>query len=327
MTPSRRSLLAGAAAAAVSAASRAPAEAGKALRIGTLKFGTVNWLLDTIEHERIGAGEGLAFERLELASTQALTVALQAGEVEMIVSDWLWAMRQRAEGDALLFSPYSSALGAVMVREGAVPSLAALKGRQFGVAGGPLDKSWLLLRAYAIDRIGGDLAAVAEPIYGAPPLLSEQLKIGRLDAVLTFWHFAARLDAAGYQRLVDVADMMRALGAAPQPALVGFVWREALMTRKGDNVAAFFGAVAKANRLLADDDAPWERLRPAMRLESELEFRRLRDYFRAGIPAPWDGARTAAAERLFGILSRMGGTALVGARTRFDPTLFWSAKA
>ena len=47
----------------------------------------------------------------------------------------------------------------------------------------------------------------------APPLLSEQLKLGRLDAVLTFWNFAARLDADGFVRVIDMADVMAASSA------------------------------------------------------------------------------------------------------------------
>jgi NitT/TauT family transport system substrate-binding protein len=237
-------------------------------------------------------------------------------------------MRQRAEGDSLLFAPYSSALGALMVpKDRGINSLAELKGRRLGVAGSPLDKSWLLLRAFARATIRVDLAEVVEPIYGAPPLLSEQLKLGRLDGVLTFWNFAARLDAAGYQRLIDMADVMTSLGVTPSPPLIGFVWREALLRAKPDLAAAFFRAVRGANEVLKSEDAAWERLRPEMRVESEAEFQRLRDYFRAGIPNPWGEAETGAAEQLFKILNKLGGSQLVGPRTRFDPSLFWSPKA
>jgi NitT/TauT family transport system substrate-binding protein len=158
-------------------------------------------------------------------------------------------------------------------------------------------------------------------------LLSEQLKLGRLDGVLTFWNFAARLDAAGYRRLIDVADIMAGLGVTPSPPLVGFVWREALLRDKSNQLMDFFNAVRSANQILKTDDAAWERLRPEMRPESEAEFQRLRDYFRAGIPTPWGEAETEAAERLFKLLDALGGPELVGPRTHFDPSLFWAQKA
>jgi NitT/TauT family transport system substrate-binding protein len=328
MDPLRRVLLGSFAAMAVMPlAPRGMAQTSEPLRIGSLKFGTVNWLLDTIAGEKVDAREGVRIERVELASNQALTVALQAGAVDMIVSDWLWAMRQRAEGDRLQFQPYSSALGALMVPgdQGAT-SLADLKGKRLGVAGSSLDKSWLLLRAFTRNTLQADLAEFVEPIYGAPPLLSEQLRLGRLDGVLTFWNFAARLDAAGYRPLIDVADVMKGLGVAPPPPLVGFVWREELVRAKPDQVAGFFRAVRGANQILKTEDAAWERLKPAMGIETDAEFRRLKDYFRAGIPTPWGEAETQAAERLFGILSELGGPELVGPKTRFDRSLFWIPK-
>ncbi len=300
-----------------------PARADSRLRIGTLKFGSVNWVLDTISAE--GLDKDLAIDRVELASNQALVVAFQSGDADLVVSDWLWAMRQRSEGEPLLFTPYSNALGALMAPAGGVSALADLKGRRIGIAGSAIDKSWLLLRAHAREVIGGDLATLAQPVYGAPPLLSEQIRLGRIDAVLTYWNFAARLDAAGLRRLVDMTDVIASLGVTPSPPLVGFVWRASLPDQKAAALAGFFRAVAVANEVLGRSDAAWERLRPVMRAETDAEFIRLRDYFRTGIPGPWGRAHTRAAERLFGILRELGGPALVGERTRFDATLFSQA--
>jgi len=329
LDPLRRVLLGGFAALAVMpAASPGAAQTLEPLKIGSLKFGTVNWLLDTIAGDKLDVRDGVRIERLELASNQALTIALQAGSVDMIVSDWLWAMRQQAEGDSLRFRPYSNALGALMVPgDKGFKSVADLRGKRLGVAGSPLDKSWLLLRAYCRSKFNADLADISEPVYGAPPLLSEQLRLGRLDGVLTFWNFAARLDAAGYRPLIDMVDVLTELGVTPPPPLVGFVWREELLRTKPDQVAGFFRAVTGANQILKTEDAAWERLRPVMGIGSDPEFGRLKAYFRAGIPTPWGLGETQAAERLFGILSELGGPELVGPGTRFDSSLFWVPKA
>ena len=56
----------------------------------------------------------LDIETTELASTEAGKIALEGGAADMVVADWLWAARERGLGDKLLFTPYSSALGAVM---------------------------------------------------------------------------------------------------------------------------------------------------------------------------------------------------------------------
>jgi hypothetical protein len=54
-----------------------------------------------------------------------------------------------------------------------IRNLADLKGKRLGIAGGPLDKSWLLFRALATKRHGMDLDAGVDKVFGAPPLSSE----------------------------------------------------------------------------------------------------------------------------------------------------------
>ena len=115
-----------------------------------------------------------------MATNQAGPVALLSGDADVIVSDWTWALRQRALGEHLKFAPYSSALGARDGAEGHRRSsqLADLKGKKLGVAGGAIDKSWLLLRAYSRKTLGTDIADLAEPVFGAAPLLTEEMRSG-----------------------------------------------------------------------------------------------------------------------------------------------------
>ena len=75
------------------------------LRVGVLKFGTVNWELNVIQHHGYARQEGVELEIVKLASKNATAVALQSGSVDMIVTDWVWVSRQRAEGCLLYTSP------------------------------------------------------------------------------------------------------------------------------------------------------------------------------------------------------------------------------
>ena len=54
--------------------------------------------------------------------------------------------------------------------------------------------------------------------YGAPPLLNKELVSGRLDAVITYWHFSAALEAKGMDRLAELSDLQKDLGMDNQPA-------------------------------------------------------------------------------------------------------------
>ena len=296
------------------------------LRVSSLRFGSLSWLLDTIRNQGIDAKLAVKIDVVDVATSQAGPVALLAGDVDVIVSDWMWALRQRSEGEDLLFAPFSSALGALMVPAGSpVRSLADLAGRRLGVAGGPIDKSWLLLRAYSRRTMGRDIADVARPVFAAAPLLSEEIRNGRVDAVLNFWTFAARLQGSGFVRLLDMAEVLKLLGIEPVPTLIGFVFRQRSLTAKRPMFQAFFSAVTDGNAVLAHSDAAWERLRPLVQPANDAELAAIRSFYRAGIPAPWGEAESRAAERLFDILAVFGDKELVGPRTRFDAKLFHGA--
>jgi len=302
------------------------AGAAGTLRVASLRFGSLSWLLETMRAEGIADKLGLTITIVDVATNQAGPVALLSGEADVIVSDWPWALRQRAMGEQVKFAPYSSALGAVMVApDSPVKTLADLKGKRLGVAGGAIDKSWLLLRAYSRQELGTDIAQLALPSYGAAPLITEETRSGRLDAVLNFWTYAARLQGDSYRTVIGMDDVLKALGIEPVPSMVGFVWREETEQAKSAEIAAFLTAVEQTNAVLATSDSAWDRIRSLVKPENDAEFAAIKAYYRAGIPRPWTGAETKAAEKLTQVLVDVGGAQLLGSDTQFDPKLFHAA--
>jgi NitT/TauT family transport system substrate-binding protein len=294
--------------------------------VASLKFGSLSWVLETIRAEGLAEKVGLKLDVLEVATNQAGPVALLSGEADVIVSDWPWALRQRGLGEQLKFAPYSSALGAVMVpKDSKIAQLVDLEGKKLGVAGGAIDKSWLLLRAYSRNTLGKDIGDMAEPVFGAAPLLTEELRSGRIDAVLNFWTYAARLSGAGFRELIGMDEVLKALGIDPVPSLVGFIWREKTQEKKGPAIAAFLDVVANANAILAQSDSAWERIRGLVKPNDDAELAAIKAFYRAGIPAPWNAADTAAAQKLTQVLKDAGAGQFIGDGTQFDPKLFHAA--
>ncbi len=308
----------------VSVASVTRAADRPAVTIGVLKFGTVSWELDVIRHHRLDEAAGFELKLMELASGQAAQIALQGGAVDMIASDWLWVARQRAAGADLTFIPHSAAVGALMVPAASpIASVADLKGKRIGVAGTPIDKSWLLLKALARDRYALDLDAAATPVFAAPPLLNQKAATGELDAVLNFWPYAARLQAAGMRTVIGVDGMMRDLGPSAQVPAVGFVFHESWARANPAALDAFVAASRKAKAIMARSDAEWDRLRPLMKAEDEATWAALRDQFRAGIPDRWTEEEREAAARLYGLMAKLGGRELVGSAMALPDGTFW----
>ncbi len=318
---SRRSILAGTAAALL--ASQARAGDRPVVRVGTLPFGAVHWEIATILDNGLDKAAGLVVENVPLASNEAARIGFLSGSVDAIVTDLLFAARLRSEGKPITFLPYSTSEGSLVVKTGSpIRAIADLKGKSIGIAGGALDKSWLLLQASA-KKQGLDLTRDARPVFGAPPLLSLKLESGELDAGLLYWTYAARLAAKAYRTVVHVEDLAESLGAQGKIAFVGFVFKENMPEA---TLAAFGKAERQAEALMGGDPAVWTKLRPLMNAPDEGTFVALRDAFRRGIPHKPRDTEIAEASAFYATLAAIGGPALVGKATTLPAGLYVDQK-
>src|SRR6187549_2390003 len=209
------------------------------LRVAVQKTGTFAWELAVIRSHGLDRQANLSVGILELASPEAGKIALRAGSADIIVSDWLWVSRERGLGARLTFYPYSSALGAVMVPAASpIRTLADLRGRKLAVAGGPIDKNWLLLQAWS-RQDGINLKSESTIAYGAPPLLTAKTLSGEMDATLNYWNFCAVLEAKGFRRVAGIEDLLPRLGASGRTAMLGYVFDETWAGANQDVIARF----------------------------------------------------------------------------------------
>ncbi|MGA2795153.1 MAG: ABC transporter substrate-binding protein [Roseiarcus sp.] len=297
--------------------------ANEPLRVGLQTTGTVAWLMDVIRRHGLDRAAGFELTSVDLASPDAAKLALNGGAVDIAVTDWLWVARERALGARLQFYPYSTAVGAIMTKnESPLRAIADLKDHVLAVAGGPLDKSWLIVQAMAI-REGVDLKHEARLQFGAPPLIFEKTLQGEPDAGLNFWNFCARLETQGFRRLLDVREAELKLDLKEPIALTGFAFSEDFVKAHKTTLERFIAATRKANEILLQSDAEWEALRPLMKAEDEATFSAYRERMREGVPRRPIEAEEADARVLFATLATIGGPALVGPASALDPGLYY----
>ncbi len=308
---------------ALSINTSALAEDLETVSVAVLKFGTVNWEMDTIEGNGLDEKNGFALEVMGLAGGAASKIAFQGGAADAMVSDWIWVARQRAAGKDYVFVPYSRAVGGIAVpADGPIRSLTDLKGKSIGIAGGPLDKSWLILRAYAQQEYGFDLEAETTQVYGAPPLITQKAMDGEIDAAINYWHFLARMQANGFRIVAPVDEAAAALGLDPKTPLLGYVFKGSFARENPTLIAGFARASRDAKAILADDDAAWQAVRPKMRAKTDAEFEQLKAGFRAGIPADASVDEQSAAA-LLSLMAELGGDDLVGKATTLPEGVFY----
>ncbi|MBP0484718.1 ABC transporter substrate-binding protein [Sagittula salina] len=312
--------------AAIALAAPAWADDLPTIRAATLKIGTVNWEMQTIIDNGFDEKHGFHLEMQPYADNGATRVAVEGGEADIAVADWIWVARQNAEGKDYVFVPYSKAVGGLVAKPDAgVNSLKDLAGTKVGIAGGPLDKSWLILRAYAQQEYGMDLKAETEQVFGAPPLIFKAGLGGETTGSINFWHFLAKMKASGMVEVISVAEAGEALGLNPDTPLLGYYFKQSFLDEHPGMAQALYDASRDAKDLLAADTAAWEAIRPAMNASNDGQFEALKADWLAGSPSrgPVD---VEGADKMLTLMNELGGAELVGKATKVPEGLFADVK-
>lgn len=295
------------------------------IRLGVLASGTLAWELAAIENANGFDHAGFTLETVAIANQQAGKVALQAGSVDMIVSDWIWVSSMRAQGNDYTFYPYSASAGGLLVpADSDIKNLADLQGKKLGIAGGELDKNWALLQALGLQQ-GLDLNKSLEKVYAAPPLLNQQLSSQRIDALLTYWQFAARLEAQGYRQLMSGEDIIRQLGIVETVPSLGYVFRQSWADQHKAALQKFLHLAQTAKRSLCDSDNAWHQIASLTETDDTEAQKRLRNRYCQGHITQWGDAEQQAAEKIYRLLHQLSDNKLTGKVEQLQPGTFWFA--
>lgn len=303
----------------------ASAEAAKyEVTLGVLTSGTAQWELKAMHDLGIDKKHDLDIKLVDLASDQAGQVALQTGKVDIILSDFVWVSIQRSQGNEVTFVPHSLAVGGLMVDPKAgIKSVPDLKGKVLA-ATTPVDKSWVILGAYYSRLTGGTLTKDAKARFGPPPLINQLLARGQVQAALNFWSWNAKAKIAGATELISVPAMLKGLGVAETPPLLGWAFKDSTAKAKPEAIKAFLDASFETKHALMTDDNVWNGLRDLMRTGGDDKlFAALRDGYREGIVQSYDPADSKALEQTFALLVKYGGKDVVGGITALPPGMLY----
>ena len=297
----------------------------KTIKVGTLQYGSVNWELDLMKKMQIDTKNNINVKIVQLASKNAAAVALQGKAVDLIVTDWFWVSRQRSEGRMFSFVPHSMAAGGLIVKKKSnIKSLDDIKNKKIGIAGGQVDKSWLIFQAYYKKKYGKSLKNETEQIFGAPPLLNKKIEQGSFDAILTYWPYQARLLANGFEKVIDIKSIINKLGISSGVPIIGWVFRDEFSENNKETLNKFLASSNETKKIMFESNESWEKIRPIMKAENEDTFIKLRDIYKEGIPKNFSKENIKDASELYKLLGSIGGKALIGNSENLTSGTFWS---
>jgi NitT/TauT family transport system substrate-binding protein len=295
------------------------------IKVGALAFGTLNWELAVIKSQKLDMAQQIHIETTELASPEAGRIGLQGNSIDIMVSDWIWVARQRSQGQDYTFAPFSSSHGALMVaKESPIHGIADLAGKRLGVAGGGMDKNWLLLQAVAQKTAALDLEQKATVTFGAPPLLNQSLVQGQLDALLTYWNYAAKLEAQGYRQILDGRGIQAALGIDTDVPALGYVFREGWANGHPNAVDGFLKATTEARKQICESDSVWQAVSSLTQEKDTRVQSALRKHYCDGRVIAFGDKEIRSAQQIFERIEPLGNHP-AGVNTPTLPAgVFWS---
>jgi len=295
----------------------------ESIRLAILKYGTVNWEINVIKHHNLDKKYGVDLNITYLTNKIAASIALMSGDVDIIVTDWVWVSRQREEGEDFTLVPYSTAAGALMVPiDSDINYLEDLKNHKIGIAGGSIDKSWILMRAYSMKVLNFDISKNVDAAYAAPPLINAMVTRKELDGALNYWNYTARLKALGLKKIISISEILPQLGIGEALPLIGYVFSEKWAKENPLRLKGFLDASNEARQILKNSDEEWERIKKITGSKNLETLVALRDGFRAGIPDT-NTDYTLSIAKAFKILADIGGQELVGDSKELSNGVIW----
>ena len=298
--------------------------ANEKLRVGVLAYGTVNWGLEILKQNGLDKKNGFDLELVKLASKNAQLISLQANEVDIIVNDWIWVNKQKANKKEFMFYPYSKALGTLMINKNSnINSLEELKDKELGIAGGIYDKTWLLFRAYYKKTYGKELQDDVKKVFASPPILYKKMLDNSLNASINFWHFNAKLPKKDFKALINIKDILKELGVKEDISFVGWVFSKEFATKKSELLNSFLKANTQSKEFLNSSDNEWNKIRALMKVKNEEIFNSLKQQYKKGTINKFDEKDIDDLEKIYKILSNEAGASYISSNISFSRDIFY----
>ncbi|MCI0667443.1 MAG: ABC transporter substrate-binding protein, partial [Methylococcaceae bacterium] len=154
--------------------------------------------------------------------------------------------------------------------------------------------------------------------------LNHELLQNNLDAVLTYWHYAARLETMGFREVLNGESILAGLGIDQPLPTLGYVFRDEWARRNRQLVRGFLAATREAKDLLCESDPAWAAIGPLTQADDPNTRNLLRVKYCAGRIKQWNDHHRALVATVFGLLHEIAGTRLTGSSPALAGGTFWN---
>lgn len=239
-------------------------EAASTEQLITVRFGSIagasqSYIPILLRDQGIGEKWGFDVEIFELTTTGQQWTGMRTGDFDVSSGSSLDLLRQRNGGlDATAIRGFIT-FGNPIIASADAPyeTLSDLEGARVGTPSTSL-LDWMIIRTAGIKAQDFDIETDAEPTTAAPPLITELLNEGELDAAFQFSDFTLKpIEEGTVKEVTDVPSLMEQADLDPNAFYLTYnvsdQWREA----HPDAVPRLIAAMDEAVELMMTDDSIW----------------------------------------------------------------------
>jgi NitT/TauT family transport system substrate-binding protein len=293
------------------------------IRIGVIKSAGQADVTYVIQQFGIDKKYGLAVQQVELSAPGQQYVMLRGNAIDASPGTFVDLMRQRKAGIGLrAFHGRQRYNNLIVTRPNSpIANFSDLKGKKVGNFGTTF-LDWLIVRTAGRRAFGIDLEKDATPIAGSPPLLSQFLARGEVDAMLQFSTLSIAPILKGEQRsVIDIPNLMRAAGFSPDALNSQWQVSDKWASAHPDGVGKLFSMIDEAYTKLRADDSIWPAVAQQIGLTDPLMIVAYRDLARKTDNAPYDRSLITLTQQMLDAVIAIAGDGPIGF-TRLDPDAF-----
>jgi ABC-type nitrate/sulfonate/bicarbonate transport system substrate-binding protein len=293
------------------------------VRIGSIAGASQAYIPILLRDHGIGEKYGFAVEITELTSTGQQWTGLRAGDFDLATGSFLDLLRQRQGGLGATairgFSRFNNPI--VALPDKPYESLADLAGTRIGTPNTAL-LDWMIIRAAGSKAYGVDIETEAEAVNASPPLISELLANGEIDAAFQFKTFAIDPVAEGtLKQITDIPALMTEAGFDPDSFYLTYNLADSWRQQHPEAVPALIAAIDEAVDVLLTDDSVWPELAASSGVEGEDRLPRFVEAMRDSFVTTFSRDKIEASQQLLDAMIEIVGEEAVGATT-VDPAAF-----
>jgi NitT/TauT family transport system substrate-binding protein len=302
---------------------RAGAQAPIPVRFAVIGSGGQAEVTDVIARFGLDKKHGFALETTDFAVPGQQYPMFRAGAIDVAIGNFVDLMRQRKAGVGLVaFHGYQRYSNQIVVKtDSPIKTFADLRGKHVGEFG-PTFLDWLIIRAAGKRAYNIDLDKDASPVASSPPLLSQLLTKGDLDATLQFSSLTLAPIAQRQQRVVsEMADLMKAASFDPNCFYLHWHAAEKWTKAHPGAIGRLSAMIDEAYAKLTADDGVWPALAQKVRITDPVLIAAYRDQARKIDNPPYGHPLIASTQKLVDAIVALAGEDAVGF-TILDPAAF-----